>query len=127
MVLLIITPTIVSALERLPESSREQLGLPAPQLNEPISHDQLITLSRKLSSCSFEDKGTSQTDAEDQTPSYTLNDLVRGTSVYIPPPAPKPEPVYTAPFLSNSSLYAYKRKVLKLTLYLDARICRPNG
>lgn len=111
MVLLVITPTIVSALERLSESSREQLGLPTPQLNEPISHNQLITLSRKLSSCSFEDQRRSRADVKDETPSYTLNDLVRGTSVYIPPPAPKPEPVYTAPFLSSSSVYASEWKI----------------
>ncbi|WEW60516.1 hypothetical protein PRK78_006003 [Emydomyces testavorans] len=94
MVLLIITPTIFSALESLPRSIRDELSLPTPTLNAAISHTQLIALSRKLSS----KLSTHSTDAKqasekhEPVTAYSLNSLLRGTKLYIPPPPPKPAP-----------------------------------
>ncbi|EER23276.1 hypothetical protein D8B26_001362 [Coccidioides posadasii str. Silveira] len=90
MVLLIITPAILSALESIPQSIRDDLSLPAPALNEAISHSQLITLSRKLSST--DSKGLDSTTRHEPSRAYSLNCLLRGAKLYIPPPPPKPAP-----------------------------------
>lgn len=88
MVLLVTTRRILSAIEAIPSSRRKDLDLPeSPGLNAAISHDQLIGLSRYLKS-SLEDG--------DRTP-WTLNSLLRGTKVYVPPPPKKPEPVRIQP------------------------------
>ncbi|RJE17388.1 hypothetical protein PHISCL_10275, partial [Aspergillus sclerotialis] len=80
MVFLVITPRILSALDSIPPSSREDLKLPpSPELHSPISHDQIIRLSRHL---------RTNTDHADGS----LNSLLRGTKVYKPPPPKKPEP-----------------------------------
>ncbi|RAO65371.1 uncharacterized protein BHQ10_001383 [Talaromyces amestolkiae] len=75
MVLLTTTPLIAKALNELSASTRLDLNLPEhiPPTGAPISHDQLISLGR-------------------QRNGYTLNNLLKGTKVYIPPPPPKPEP-----------------------------------
>ncbi|KAL1975517.1 hypothetical protein VTN31DRAFT_3909 [Thermomyces dupontii] len=83
MVLLKSTPTILAALERIPSSTREDLGLPTVSVGAPISHDDLIALARYY-------RNTAEADGE-RNP-YTLDTLLRGTSVYVPPPPPKPEP-----------------------------------
>lgn len=114
MVLLIITPNIRSALDKLPETVREQLSLPAPELDTPISHTQLTALSRKLSSYSFEANGRSQTDPGNEIRSYTLNDLVRGTRVYVPPAPPRPELVYIYSPFSLETIYPLETPLLTL-------------
>jgi hypothetical protein len=92
MVRLIATPRILSALEAIPPSSREELNVPDTlNLGNPISHDQIIRVSRY-----FRDKHSSRdvpipTKIEDR--SFNLDSLLRGTKLYIPPPPPKPEPV----------------------------------
>lgn len=80
MVLLTTTPLIAKALNELSPSSRLDLKLPdpVPSPGAPISHDQLISLSKAFTK---------------QKNGYTLNFLLRGTKVYIPPPPQKPEPV----------------------------------
>jgi hypothetical protein len=102
MVLLVTTPTILAALEELSASSRDELQLPQnPEVGEPISHDQVISLARYFTSGDGSNTYSSvspQFKAEDReearaAPSYTLNTLLRGTEVYVPPPPPKPEPV----------------------------------
>lgn len=67
-------------------STREDLGLPVASVSvgAPISHDDLIALARYH-------RNAAETDGE-RNP-YTLDTLLRGTSVYVPPPPPKPEPV----------------------------------
>ncbi|KAE8371483.1 endoplasmic reticulum-based factor for assembly of V-ATPase-domain-containing protein [Aspergillus bertholletiae] len=82
MVQLITTTRILSALEAIPTSDRKDLNLPNnPSLDSPITHDQLIRLSRYFRT-------------EDVVPNSarTLNALLQGTKVYVPPPPPKPEP-----------------------------------
>ena len=87
MVQLVITTRILSAIEAIPESRREDLDLPEPlSLNSPISHDQVIGLSRYLKS------NPDDHDGDSNTPT-SLNSLLHGTKVYVPPPPKKPEPV----------------------------------
>ncbi|KAK2928945.1 ATPase, vacuolar ER assembly factor, Vma12 [Fusarium oxysporum f. sp. vasinfectum] len=50
-----------------------------PKLGNPISHGQIVDLWKQLKA-----QGNSN---------FTLEQLLRGASVYIPPPPPKPEPV----------------------------------
>ena len=100
------TPTILAALERIPSSTREDLGLPTVSVGAPISHDDLIALARYY-------RNTAEADGE-RNP-YTLDTLLRGTSVYVPPPPPKPEPVG-----SHDPIWSC---VFKLT-GLDPRISR---
>lgn len=50
-----------------------------PELGNPISHGQIVDLWKQLKA-----QGNSN---------FTLEQLLRGASVYIPPPPPKPEPV----------------------------------
>jgi len=56
-------------------------SLSSPKRGNPISHRQIIDLSRQLK-------------AQGPSPS-SLEVLLRGSRVYIPPPPPKPEPVST--------------------------------
>lgn len=96
MLLLTMTDAIVKALENLgiqygPVESGEdgvrnevqgtarEPSLSGPAIGKPISHGQVIDISRQLKS-----KGYS---------SYHLDILLRGSRVYVPPPPPKPEPV----------------------------------
>ncbi|GAD92144.1 conserved hypothetical protein [Paecilomyces variotii No. 5] len=119
MVLLVTTPTILSALDAVPAAARETLDLPeSPALDGPISHEQLIALARwytrgnagqaanttrKQERREGDKKEGSNADddrllsSEEQgrfnaAAAYTLNSLLRGTKIYIPPPPPKPEP-----------------------------------
>lgn len=90
MVLLTTTATIIAALNELSPSTRADLQLPepSPATEAPISHEQLISLSKAF---------VVDTDVNDKTPNhkrkFTLNALLRGTNLYIPPAPPKPEPV----------------------------------
>jgi hypothetical protein len=79
MVLLRITPGILSALEK----ANSPNDLPQPKLNEPISHAQLIQLSKMLRASGHD---------------ANLDALLRGTGVYVPPPAEKKAKV-RLPFL----------------------------
>ncbi|KAL4739777.1 endoplasmic reticulum-based factor for assembly of V-ATPase-domain-containing protein [Aspergillus similis] len=92
MVNLTTTSPILSALEAIPPSAREDLNLPVPEslaLGKPISHDQIIRISRYL-------KETQSSDNPDggggTSVDRSLDALLRGTKLYIPPPPPKPEP-----------------------------------
>ena len=91
MVLLIATERIISALNAIPESSREDLDLPTSlDLHGPIAHDQLLRLSKHLKSDTEYDSSECGVSKDDPT---ILSALLRGTKVYIPPPPKKPEPV----------------------------------
>ena len=86
MVLLTMTPGIVRAVARAEDLSPDafaNLHLPheprlaQPEPGNPISHSQLIDLSKLLKK------------HDDHTPT-TLSALLRSTTVYVPPPPPKP-------------------------------------
>ncbi|KAB8075393.1 endoplasmic reticulum-based factor for assembly of V-ATPase-domain-containing protein [Aspergillus leporis] len=86
MVQLITTTRILSALEAIPPQDRGDLNLPPnPSLNSPITHDQLIRLSRY-----FQHPLNNNNVPNDRK--LTLNTLLKGTTLYIPPPPPKPTP-----------------------------------
>ncbi|KAL4881060.1 endoplasmic reticulum-based factor for assembly of V-ATPase-domain-containing protein [Aspergillus karnatakaensis] len=88
MVRLVTTSPILSALEAIPPSTRSELKLPDTDtlaLGTPISHDDVIRISHY-----FRDKH--DTNAQDSERKWTLDTLLRGTKLYIPPPPPKPEP-----------------------------------
>ncbi|OAX82524.1 hypothetical protein ACJ72_03122 [Emergomyces africanus] len=94
MVLLVITPTIASALDSLPASTRDELSLPTATASSAISHTQLIALSKHLLSNSLvtEKRDDPSNGTVKGYEGFTLNSLLKGTRVYIPPPPPKPEP-----------------------------------
>lgn len=100
MVLLTITPTIVEAIH-----SRNEIATPVdkpvvddeptledPAAGKPISHGQIVDLWKDL-------RGQ-----EHENPKYSLEHLLRGSTVYIPPPPPKPEPVSLFSFLPSAHL-----------------------
>ncbi|KIW89293.1 uncharacterized protein Z519_10146 [Cladophialophora bantiana CBS 173.52] len=75
MVLLTTTPRILSAISSLSSDDRSSLAsadLPTT-CGQPIEHSTLIAMSRL-------------------TKTMTLNSLLRGTRIYVPPPPPKPQP-----------------------------------
>ncbi|KAI9735924.1 MAG: hypothetical protein M1834_001390 [Cirrosporium novae-zelandiae] len=84
MVLLTMTPAIVSALQELHDtiSLPQEPSLTNPAPGRPISHTQIIILFRALKESS---KGLSEN-------AYRLNDLLHHANIYVPPPPPKPEP-----------------------------------
>jgi hypothetical protein len=91
MVLLVTTTHIISALEAVPSSSRKDLGLPdSLSINSPVSHEQVIRLSRYF-------RNGANSTSPDPSPDRSLNSLLRGTKVYVPPPPKKPEPVRSTP------------------------------
>ena len=89
MVFLTITPSVMEGLQTwrdMPVSNPEDLQLSEsdPPLDDagvgsPISHGQIIDLWRAL-----QDGGRKE---------YSLEGLLKGSCVYVPPPPPKPEPV----------------------------------
>jgi hypothetical protein len=101
MVLLTMTPSIVDALKLVDEhhkgddpsddASHDQVkdaaasSSPEPAIGNPISHGEIISLHKKLSASEF------------SAPKCSLEQLLQGSQVYIPPPPPKPEPVSTLP------------------------------
>ncbi|PWY91007.1 hypothetical protein BO70DRAFT_329172 [Aspergillus heteromorphus CBS 117.55] len=108
MVLLITTSPILAAFEALPASSRHDLDLPdSLSLQDPISHAQLIALARYFRSSSNSNETHS---------ARSLNSLLRGTKVYIPPPPKKPEPTpeylaLKARLLAAAETDAYNRMI----------------
>lgn len=87
MVLLTMTTSIVEAMKHtnfiaLTEEKPAVEGDPSlgePAIGKPISHSQIVNLWKDLR----KQDGTK----------YSLESLLRGSTVYIPPPLPKPEPV----------------------------------
>ena len=97
MVLLTITPAILRAIEELQDRKQSPEGLSEasepslnkPTLGNPISHGQIISVSRTLRKImSQSTNGIVYTDV-----SYHLDDLLRGSKVYVDPPKLKAEPV----------------------------------
>ena len=96
MVHLTMTAVMVQALEQLrgykllPETS-DDLPLDEPALGKPISHAQIIGVARQLKQV-HEDEHFAKSE---HLVSYHLDNLLRGSQVYIEPPKPKKEPVIT--------------------------------
>lgn len=96
MVLLTMTPSIVEGLKSLPdrpdeeptkdvpetqaETTQAEPSLAEPAVGKPISHGQIVDLWKSLR-------------ASGQSSTFSLEHLLHGAHVYIPPPPPKPEPV----------------------------------
>ncbi|EHK44233.1 hypothetical protein TRIATDRAFT_37297 [Trichoderma atroviride IMI 206040] len=101
MVLLTMTPSIVDALKQVDEQHKADSQLKAdessndadqdqsndaaasptePAVGNPISHSDILGLYKKLSA------------SESSESKYSLEQLLRGSQVYIPPPPPKQEP-----------------------------------
>ncbi|KAL5343413.1 endoplasmic reticulum-based factor for assembly of V-ATPase-domain-containing protein [Aspergillus crustosus] len=110
MVRLVTTPPILSALEAISPSSREDLKLPDTlALGDPISHDDIIRISHY-----YRDTHDHTSDRQ-----WTLDSLIRGTKLYIPPPPPKPTPspeylALKARLIAASETDAYNRMVSPL-------------
>ena len=85
MVLFTITPSIVEGLKarnEMPpsaETSDEKSSFEDAAVGSPISHEQIVDLWKHLKA--------------KRDGNCHLEDLLRGSRVYVPPPAPKPEPV----------------------------------
>lgn len=93
MVFLTITPAIVEAFQHRKEKApgdrpivEEEPTLEDPAVGKPIYHSQILDLWEDLRA------------QEDGEAKYSLESLLRGSAVYIPPPAPKPEPVSSSSF-----------------------------
>jgi hypothetical protein len=113
MVLLTMTPGIVRALLRVEDALPEQCSklqtpsepaLANPKPGNPISHSQLIDLSRLVKQLpeASSDKPTgddaADNSSEDVATPKTLNALLLDTTIYVPPPPPKKQqtPEYLA-------------------------------
>ncbi|KAI4638887.1 hypothetical protein J4E93_009637 [Alternaria ventricosa] len=104
MVLLTMTPGIVRAVAKAKDLSADDYeklqhadepSLAEPEVGKPISHSQLIDLSKLLKKHVDKDikdtKDTSETTEDTSSPTpTTLAALLHNTTIYIPPPPPKP-------------------------------------
>lgn len=97
MVRLTMTPAILRALKRLHERGQvpafrgeaSEPSLDQPAVGNPITHGQIIAISKTL-----KDINTDATNGEfESIVSYHLDDLLRGSKVYVESPKPKAEPV----------------------------------
>ena len=98
MVLLTMTPGIVRALSRAQETLPEEYSklhkpaepaLAEPTLGNPVSHSQLIDLSKLVKQLPTRSHtGPGLPHDQDKTPT-TLDALLRNTTMYMPPPPPR--------------------------------------
>jgi TMEM199 family protein len=90
MVLLTMTPSIVEGLHALDRAVHDRQpttrphrddapSLEDPAVGNPVSHSQVVDMWKDLRDARHGE--------------YTLEMLLKGANVYLPPPAPKPEPV----------------------------------
>ena len=102
MVLLTMTSGIVRAVEEAGELSSEALSklqrdnepsLAEPKEGNPISHSQLIDLSKLLKKYGASSPKHTPDEKKEESTIFTLDALLRGSKIYIPPPPPKKEPV----------------------------------
>lgn len=120
MVLLSMTPAVVAAVvkyrELQGESESDQLdsesALAEPAVGKPISHAQIIDISKFL-------KEKSASSGKDDVPCH-LNELLRGSFIYTPPPEPKPEPVCASSSVQNG-------KIAELMYTVDVRVQNSHG
>lgn len=62
-----------------------------PKVGNPISHNQIMDLWKRLNN--------------KQSGSYTLEELLKGSKVYLPPAPPKPEPVSSPTYVDYSEYH----------------------
>lgn len=96
MVLLTMTPVLVAAVdqyqavrskeEEYATTSATEPDLSSPAVGKPISHGQIMDISRHL-------RNHASSSQDSTAPSYNLDVLLRGSHVYIAPAQPKAEPV----------------------------------
>jgi hypothetical protein len=89
------TPAIAAAVKVFTEDENfkqleDEPSLEAPEAGNPISHGQLIDISKYLKA--HPSKVTGKSVDRKEVPTY-LNELMKGCTVYVPPPKPKAEPV----------------------------------
>ena len=92
------TPAILQALDILNAHGQAQTlvstetepSLDQPVEGNPISHGQLIEISKKLKQIKEEAEGC---EAQDHDAIYHMDNLLRGSRIYVEPPKPKVEPV----------------------------------
>ena len=102
MVYLTMTPAILQALDILSAHGQAQIAtgnavepsLDQPVEGDPISHGQLIEISRRLKQIRDE---AEHCETHNDDAIYHLDDLLRGSRVYVEPPKPKVEPVSMLP------------------------------
>jgi TMEM199 family protein len=95
MVLLTMTAAVVAAVEVYLEnnqidSNSEEPNLNTPKVGNPICHGQLVDISRYFKSNHEKLEGKN---ADGTGVPIHLSELLKGCSIYSPPPKPKPEPV----------------------------------
>ena len=103
MVLLTTTPAMVSAQQYVldcdsladgPDPGAEPLAA-APQVGIPISHEGVLQLARHVKDL----KQKTGDNIEKTAPSHNLDELLRGSRVYVERPSSKTEPVRPQLFL----------------------------
>lgn len=100
MVYLTITPAILAAIREAQRSSLDiirtteasQPWLHNPSIGDPISHGQIIALSKLLTHVNNEPRNFGSEPSQ-RSASYHLDDLLQGAQLYHEPPKPKAEPV----------------------------------
>ncbi|KAF2799939.1 hypothetical protein K505DRAFT_293844 [Melanomma pulvis-pyrius CBS 109.77] len=101
MVLLTMTPAIVRAIAEAQKLARDELShlqqasgpsLVEPATGNPISHSQLIDLSKLLKNQKNHATHVNTEENEKDTFAYHLDSLLRGSTIYIPPPPARKEP-----------------------------------
>ncbi|KAL4799772.1 endoplasmic reticulum-based factor for assembly of V-ATPase-domain-containing protein [Aspergillus venezuelensis] len=100
MVNLTITSPLLSAIEAIPSTRRKDLNLDLPDteslsLGKPIPHELIISIARyfrEQPNHTFDSQNVDGDEGETVKIDRSLNALLRGTKLYIPPPPPKPEP-----------------------------------
>ena len=118
MVRLTITPVILRALEELQirEQIPEALGeasersLDKPATGNPITHGQIIAISKALKEIRKSNTDVTNDDPETIV-SYHLDDLLRGSKVYVEPPKPKAEPVGPAYLLLHCAVSLIRNRL----------------
>lgn len=102
MVLLTVTPAAKTAIDLYNQlnksdktvshksSCEDEPSLAAATVGDPISHGQLINISRFLQEHEGELPGHV---VETKSESARLDTLLKGSKIWTPPPKPKPEPV----------------------------------
>ena len=120
MVHLTMTRTIVEAIKKCKAISShrwnsEELGestsLEAPTLGKPISHSQIVAISKFLRKHNTE-RCTADPQNGLDSPNFHLDTLLRGARVYIESPQPKTEPVSIASYrlhpITDWSLFRHR-------------------
>ena len=104
MVRLTMTHAIVEAIQKCkaiprnewdPEQHDDSTSLEAPTLGKPISHLQVIAISKCLRQHGEERSMLDSKDGQD-SPNFYLDTLLRGARIHVEPPQPKTEPVCIA-------------------------------